>query len=72
MDQSMNMDHNYGVPFIPRHLYQRNNSKVAHHVLLGCLRSLIRSKPQRLEEQMAANIFPCPLMQVYSTVVVHG
>lgn len=107
MDQSMSTDHNHGLPFIPSHLYQRNNSEVVHHVPLGCLRSLIRSRPQRLvevaegggitrwlrgsqtrprfwvsfrlEEQKAANIFPCPLrqpQQVHNTnvrtLVAHG
>lgn len=52
MDQSTSMDHNYGVPFIPSHLYQRNNSEVVHHVPLGCLHSLIRLKPQRLVEMV--------------------
>ncbi len=40
MDQSMSMDHNYGVPFIPSHLYQRNNSEVVHHVPLGYVHAL--------------------------------
>ncbi|KAG1952813.1 RAD9, HUS1, RAD1-interacting nuclear protein [Pimephales promelas] len=50
MDQSMNMEHNYGVPFIPGHLYLKNNSKVVHHVPLGCLLSLIHLRPRRLVE----------------------
>lgn len=40
MDQSMSMDHNYGVPFIPSHLYQRNNSELVHHVPLGYVHAL--------------------------------
>jgi len=40
MDQSMNMEHNYGVPFIPGHLYLKNNSKVVHHVPLGYVHAL--------------------------------
>lgn len=40
MDQSMSMDHNYGVPFIPSHSYQRNNSELVHHVPLGYVHAL--------------------------------
>lgn len=45
MDQSMNMEHNYEVPSIPGHSYQRNNSGVMHR---GFLRSLIHMQPQEL------------------------
>lgn len=40
MDQSTSMDHNYGVPFIPGHSYQKSNGKVVHHIPLGYVYAL--------------------------------
>lgn len=67
MDQSMSTDHNHGLPFIPSHLYQRNNSEVVHHVPLGYVHAL-QPLLSFLSEDVSAETETCSLFVGVSAV----